>query len=92
MRIRDLDEAIKRIEKLEKEVADLKAENERLKSRSVGGRKKHDAAWMAAFSDFVRDYENGKTIMEIVNEGRISRRTAYRYLAYYRKQQNGEEQ
>ena len=25
------------------------------------------------------------TIMEIVDEGRISRRTAYRYLSYYKE-------
>ncbi len=28
-------------------------------------------------------YESGMTIVEIVSEGRISRRTAYRYKAYY---------
>ena len=28
-------------------------------------------------------YESGMTIMEIVNQGKISRRTAYRYKAYY---------
>ena len=28
-------------------------------------------------------YENGLTIMEIVDQGAISRRTAYRYKAYY---------
>ena len=30
-------------------------------------------------------HENGMSIMEIVAEGGISRRTAYRYLAYYRE-------
>ena len=28
-------------------------------------------------------FESGMKIMEIVNEGAISRRTAYRYKAYY---------
>ena len=28
-------------------------------------------------------YEQGMTIMEIVDQGEISRRTAYRYKAYY---------
>jgi predicted DNA-binding transcriptional regulator YafY len=29
------------------------------------------------------DYEKGLSIMEIVDKGDISRRTAYRYKAYY---------
>ena len=33
-------------------------------------------------------HENGMSIMEIVAEGDISRRTAYRYLAYYREMMN----
>jgi ACT domain-containing protein len=38
---------------------------------------------MAAYNDFVVKYEGGMAIMEIVAEGDISRRTAYRYKAYY---------
>ena len=38
---------------------------------------------MASYNDFVVKYESGMTIMEIVNQGEISRRTAYRYKAYY---------
>ncbi len=34
-------------------------------------------------NDFAIKFENGMSIMEIVAEGRISRRTAYRYKAYY---------
>lgn len=37
----------------------------------------------ASYNDFVVKYESGMTIMKIVNQGDISRRTAYRYKAYY---------
>jgi len=87
MKITTLEDALKRIAELEKEVADLRAENEKLRNRNFGGRKKHDDAWMASYNDFIGKYENGQTIMEIVSEGEISRRTAYRYLEYYRKSQ-----
>ena len=84
-----VEEALRRIKELEEEVAQLKAENEKLRSRNFGGRKKHDEAWMAAYHDFIIKYEGGMTLMEIVDEGDISRRTAYRYLAYY-KEMNAE--
>ena len=92
MKIKSLDDALKRIKELEKEVAELKAENEKLRSRNFGGRKKHDEAWRAAYNEFVVKYENGMTLMEIVSEGEISRRTAYRYLAYYRGLQKRNEE
>lgn len=79
-----LEEAKKRIRELEIEVEELKKENEKLRSRNFGGRKKHDEAWMASYQDFIIKYEGGMTIMEIVKEGEISRRTAYRYLEYYK--------
>ena len=85
MKITTLDEALERIKELEKEVAELKAENEKLRKRNFGGRKKHDDAWMSAYNDFILKYESGKTLVEIVAEGNVSRRTAYRYLAYYRE-------
>ena len=67
-----LDEAINRIKELEKEVATLKTENEELRNRNFGGRKKHDEAWMAAYNDFIMKYESGKTLMEIVAEGDLN--------------------
>ena len=85
MKITTLDEALKRIKELEKEVAELKSENETLRNRNFGGRKKHDDVWMSAYNDFMLKYESGMTLMEIVAEGDVSRRTAYRYLAYYRE-------
>ena len=87
MKITTLDEALERIKELEKEVAELKAENETLRNRNFGGREKHDEAWMAAYNDFMLKYESGMTLMEIVAEGDVSRRTAYRYLAYYKELQ-----
>ena len=78
-----LEEAMTHIDELEMENEELRAEIERLKARNLGGRKRHDAAWMASYQEFVIKYEAGMTIMEIVKEGQISRRTAYRYRAYY---------
>lgn len=81
--ISTLEEAKMRINELEKENEELKAEIERLKARNLGGRKRHNEAWMASYQEFAIKYEVGMTIMEIVKEGQISRRTAYRYKAYY---------
>lgn len=81
--ISTLEEAKMRINELEKENEELKAEIERLKARNLGGRKRHNEAWMASYQEFAIKYEDGMTIMEIVKEGQISRRTAYRYKAYY---------
>ena len=81
--ITPFEEALKRIEELEAENAALKEELEAYRTRNSSGRKKHNAAWMESYTDFEIKYENGMSIMEIVNEGNISRRTAYRYKAYY---------
>lgn len=84
MKIKTLEEALKRIKELETENAKLRSENARLLCRNIGGRKKHDDAWLSSYNDFITKYQSGMTIMEIVDEGRISRRTAYRYLSYYK--------
>ena len=81
--IKTLEEALKYISELEKENKVLREELERYRSQKPVGRKKHDASWTASYNDFVVKYEDGMTIMEIVNQGDISRRTAYRYKAYY---------
>ncbi len=83
MKIKTLEEALGYISELEAENKALREEVEYYRSRKSAGRKKHDAAWTASYNDFVIKYENGMTIMEIVNQGEISRRTAYRYKAYY---------
>lgn len=81
--IKTLEEALKYISKLEAENMELRKELEHFRSRKPSGRKKHDDSWMASYNDFAVKYESGMTIMEIVNQGEISRRTAYRYKAYY---------
>lgn len=83
--MKTLEQALQRIEELEAENKRLKAELEIYKNRNTGGRKKHDSVWTASYNDFAGKFESGMTIMEIVEEGRISRRTAYRYRAYYEK-------
>ncbi len=81
--VNTLEDALQRIKELELENEQLRAELEVYKNRNIGGRKKHNEAWMASYNDFAAKYESGMTIMEIVNLGKISRRTAYRYRAYY---------
>jgi len=89
--ISSLEQALKRIEELEAENTQLKAELEIYKNRNYGGRKKHNEAWMQSYNDFAIKYKGGMTLMEIVAEGEISRRTAYRYKAYYEElMQKGE--
>lgn len=51
--------------------------------REAINKKKHDEKWMASFWDWAVLYESGMTIMEIVEKSEISRRTCYRYKAYY---------
>ena len=86
--ITTLEQAIVRIAELESENKALREELERYKNITPAGRRKHDATWMASYNDFVVKYESGMTIMEIVNQGEISRRTAYRYKAYYDELRN----
>ena len=81
--ITTLEDALKRIAELEEENAKLKEELTFYKSKKFAGRQKHDEHWMRSYNDFAIQYEGGMTIMEIVNQGAISRRTAYRYKAYY---------
>jgi hypothetical protein len=81
--INTLEEALERIKVLEEENKQLLLELEYYKKRKYGGRKKHNEAWMNTYNDFAAKYESGVAIMDIVAEGNISRRTAYRYKAYY---------
>ena len=81
--IKNLEEALDYISELEAENLALREELEQFRSRKRSGRKKHDEAWMASYNNFVIKYESGMSITEIVKQGEISRRTAYRYKAYY---------
>ncbi len=77
--------AIKRIEELEKENAELREELEYYRNRKLSGRQKHNAKWMAIYNDFVVGYESGMTMVEIAKRNNVSERTIYRYKAYYDK-------
>ena len=81
--IKTLEEAMEYISELEAENQALRETLEHFRSRKTSGRKKHDESWMVSYNNFAEKYEGGMTIMEIVNQGEISRRTAYRYKAYY---------
>lgn len=82
-KIKTLEEALKRIDKLEKENAELKEELEYYKKRKASGRQKHNAKWMSIYNDFVVCHENGMTVVEIARKTGISERSVYRYKAYY---------
>ena len=81
----NIEEALKRIEELEKENAELREELEYYRNRKLSGRQKHNAKWMAIYNDFVDCYENGMTMIEIARRNNVSERTIYRYKAYYDK-------
>ena len=87
-----LEEAIKRIEELEKENAELRKELEYYRNRKLSGRQKHNAKWMAIYNDFVVGFESGMTMVEIAKRNNVSERTIYRYKAYYDKMKKKEEQ
>ena len=80
-----LEKALKRIEELENENAELREELEYYKNRKLSGRQKHNAKWMAIYNDFVAGYESGMTMIEIARRNNVSERTIYRYKAYYDK-------
>ena len=86
-----LEDALKRIEELEKENAELKEEIEYYKNRKMSGRQKHNAKWMAIYNDFVVGYESGMTMVEIAKRNNVSERTIYRYKAYYDKMKEAED-
>ena len=86
-----LEEALKRIEELEKENAELRAELKNHANRTLSGRHKHNAKWMAIYNDFVVGYESGMTMVEIAKRNNVSERTIYRYKAYYDKLREKEE-
>lgn len=84
------EEALSRIEILEKENAGLKEELEYYKNRKMSGRQKHNAKWTAIYNDFITCYESGMTLLEIARKNDVSERTIYRYRAYYDKTREGD--
>ena len=87
----NIEEALKRIEELEKENAELRKELEYYRNRKISGRQKHNAKWMAIYNDFVVGYESGMTMVEIAKRNNVSERTIYRYKAYYDKMKKKED-
>lgn len=79
----NLEQALKRIQELEEENATLRDKLTQYENRDRSGRKKHDAKWQASYNEWVNLYEQGMSIMEIVNRTDFSRRTCYRYKSYY---------
>ena len=90
-RILTLEDALKKIEELEKENAKLKDELEYYKNKKTSGRQKHNAKWMTIYNDFVVGYESGMTMVEIAKRNNVSERTICRYKAYYDKMKEVEE-
>lgn len=82
-KIKTLDKALARIDKLEKENARLKEELEYYKKRKASGRQRHNAKWMSIYNDFVICYENGMTLAEIAERNGLSERSIYRYKSFY---------
>ena len=87
----NIEEALKRIEELEKENADLREELEYYRNSKLRGRQKHKAKWMSIYNDFVVGFESGMTMVEIAKRNNVSERTIYRYKAYYDKLREKEE-
>jgi len=90
-KVMTLEDALRKIEELEKENAKLCEELKYYKNRKLSGRQKHNAKWMAIYNDFVEGYENGMTMVEIAKRNNVSERTIYRYKAYYDKMKKKEE-
>ena len=90
-KILTLEDALKRIEELENENAELKKELEYYKNRKMSGRQKHNVKWMAIYNDFVVCHEGGMTMVEIAKRNNVSERTIYRYKAYYDKMKEAED-
>ena len=79
----NLEQELKKIEELEYENNQLKAELKKYENKNLGGRRKHDGKWRAGFEDWKNLYEAGESITEIMTATGVSRRTYYRYKAYY---------
>lgn len=86
-----LEDALERIRELEKENAELREKLNDYQNRKLSGRQKHDEKWREAYNDFVVHYENGMSVVEIAERNNVSKRTVYRYKAYYNKMKETED-
>ena len=92
-KITTIEDALKTIEKLKIENAELKEANANLKEeleyfkkRKACGRQRHNAKWTAIYNDFVICHEQGMTLVDIAKRNGISERSIYRYKAYYEEE------
>lgn len=79
----NLEEALKEIERLNQIIKDKDEELEVLRNQKKAGRKKNNAQWQESYNAFVNLYEQGMTMVEIIDRLECSRRTCYRYKSYY---------
>lgn len=78
-----LEEALKEIERLNRIIEEKDAEIEELRKKKNAGRKKNNAKWQESYNAFVNLYEQGLSMVEIIDKSECSRRTCYRYKSYY---------
>ena len=79
----NLEDALREIERLNRIIEEKDAEIEVLRKKKNAGRKKNNAQWKESYDAFVALYEQGLTMVEIVEKSECSRRTCYRYKSYY---------
>lgn len=79
----NLEEALKEIERLNQIISQQNIEIEMLRKKKNAGRKKNDAKWQESYNTFVGLYEQGMSMVEIIEKTECSRRTCYRYKQYY---------
>ena len=88
----NLEAALKEIERLNRIIAEKDREIERLREQKKAGRKKNNAQWQESYNRFVELYENGMSMVEIIDSSECSRRTLYRYKAYYEALKKGKDE
>lgn len=88
----NLEEALKEIERLNKVIIEKDREIEELCKKKNAGRKKNNEQWQESYNAFAELYEQGVSMLEIVNKMECSRRTCYRYKAYYEALKKGKDE
>lgn len=79
----NLEEALREIERLKQIIDEKDKEIETLQKKKNAGRKKNNAQWQESYNAFVELYEQGLSMVEIIDKSECSRRTCYRYKSYY---------
>ena len=78
-----LNEALKEIERVNEVIKKQEEELEILRKKKNAGRPPRGASWQKTYNEFVKLYEQGLPMVDIVEQCSTSRRTCYRYKAYY---------